>query len=91
MAAPAVHDTIGKYRILDRLGRGGMGTVLKAHDSVLDRIVALKVISSDIDARHVEADRLARGSEVSAAIPAYREAARRYADAERRARETRRY
>ena len=49
MAARPAPDTIGKYRVLDRLGRGGMGTVLKAHDPVLDRVVALKVISADIE------------------------------------------
>jgi eukaryotic-like serine/threonine-protein kinase len=43
-------EQIGKYRILQRIGRGGMGTVFKADDPVLDRLVALKVISSDIDA-----------------------------------------
>ncbi|MGH7302646.1 MAG: serine/threonine-protein kinase [Candidatus Rokuibacteriota bacterium] len=40
---------IGKYRVLERIGRGGMGTVFKAHDPVLDRSVALKVISPDIE------------------------------------------
>ena len=42
-------EKIGKYRFVERIGRGGMGTVFKAHDPVLDRLVALKVISSDVE------------------------------------------
>src|SRR5215510_14439273 len=40
---------VGKYRVVERIGRGGMGMIFKAHDPVLDRQVALKVISSDVD------------------------------------------
>src|SRR5713226_10234142 len=40
---------IGKYEVRERIGRGGMGMIFKAHDPVLNRAVALKVISTDIE------------------------------------------
>src|SRR3989442_11113129 len=42
-------EKIGKYQVLERIGRGGMGMIFKAHDPMLDRLVALKVISSEIE------------------------------------------
>src|SRR5262249_45768706 len=42
-------EKVGKYETVDRMGRGGMGLVFKARDPLLDRAVALKVISTEVD------------------------------------------
>jgi serine/threonine-protein kinase len=39
---------VGRYIILDRIGSGSMGRVYKAHHQMMDRIVALKIISPEI-------------------------------------------
>ena len=37
---------LGRYQLVEQIGRGGMATVFRAHDPELDRIVAIKVLPS---------------------------------------------
>ena len=47
MANP-IPEKIGKYEVIGRLGQGGMGTVYKAHDPNLDRLVAIKILAGGL-------------------------------------------
>ncbi len=42
-------EKLGKYQVAEQIGHGGMGAVYKAHDPLLKRVVALKVISENVD------------------------------------------
>ena len=41
-------QTLGKYRVIEPLGRGGMARVYRAYHPQLDRYVAIKVMRSDL-------------------------------------------
>jgi Tol biopolymer transport system component len=44
MEASLLGQTLGAYRIIEQIGRGGMATVYKAYEPALDRYVAIKVL-----------------------------------------------
>lgn len=75
MAELLVGHIVGKYRIEEKLGEGGMGAVYKATDLTLDRPVALKVLLTEItedqrlrDRLRLEAKALARFNHPNIAI-----------------------
>jgi serine/threonine protein kinase len=70
MAAPLLEGTtLGKYQILEPLGRGGMARVYRAYHPQMDRYVAVKVMRSDLTE---DGDFLARFQREARAIGALR-------------------
>jgi beta-lactam-binding protein with PASTA domain/serine/threonine protein kinase len=58
----------GRYRIRHRIARGGMSTVYSAVDERLDRLVAVKVMSTDLSADPAFNDRVAREARAAARL-----------------------
>ncbi|HTS23958.1 MAG TPA: serine/threonine-protein kinase [Casimicrobiaceae bacterium] len=49
------HQQLGRYEIIEELGRGSMGVVYRARDPMLDRVVALKTVGLDLSREMAEA------------------------------------
>src|SRR5262245_21512748 len=67
-AGPPVERTIGDFRILRELGRGGMGVVYDAEQVSLKRRVALKVLAAHVTLRRESVERFQREASTAARL-----------------------
>ena len=63
-----IGTTLGNYRILDKIGAGGQGTVYKALDNKLGRTVVIKVLPAELTAKEANLKRFEREARLASAL-----------------------
>jgi serine/threonine-protein kinase len=63
-----VGSTLGNYKILDKLGEGGQGTVYRAIDSKLGRTVVIKVLPAELTSKEANLKRFEREARLASSL-----------------------
>src|ERR671922_583708 len=63
-----IGSTLGNYKILEKLGEGGQGTVYRALDSKLGRTVVIKVLPAELTTKEANLKRFEREARLASAL-----------------------